>query len=564
MTACRDETNNRADEAALPIAPWLIWAIAFGFALFGLGSFGLSDNNEGLYAEIAREMLVSRDWHHWVVPSLNGLPYLEKPPLLYWLTALSFALFGQAEWSARLVSALSALSCVAMLSWFGRMVERPRAGQLAALIFISGVGMIVMSHVLMFDMLLTALQTAALMFAYRYHSEERAALLRWSYVFLALAVLAKGFVALVLYGLVMGVFIFAAARTGDGIMRTLGKWCEPRALLVFLIIALPWHVAVVLVEPVFAWLYFVNEHVLRFMGMRQPHDYYSGMWWYYLPRMAIYLFPWSFLLPGMLASPRLPRATEKRLARFLAVAWLVPLLFFTLSSAKANYYLVIVMPFAAFHLAAAIEARGWLRPFARALPGLLIAVTAAALAGVLAMRGNSLRALTINGLTQRQFLYLLLAGLALLALAAAVASRSTRISILAYLVLPAWIAAGMILQLRAMEPEISTRMLSHYLQGVLPDREVYVYRTFEEQSSLPFYMKRPIPVVDAHSNELFWGNKLQANRIIVSSEMFRAELRHHPVAIVVVERQLENFHAARLDALFKGKKTIGDTTVFFN
>jgi 4-amino-4-deoxy-L-arabinose transferase-like glycosyltransferase len=562
MAADNDEKNNGA---ALFIAPWLVWVVAFGFALCGLGSFGLSDNNEGLYAEIAREMLASRDWHQWMVPSLNGLPYLEKPPLLYWLTALSFALFGPSEWSARLVPALSALSCVAMLLRFGRAVRQVQAGRLAALIFISGVGMIVMSHVLMFDMLLTALLAAALMFAYRYRSEERAALLRWSYAFLALAVLTKGFVAVALYGLVMAAFIFAAARAGDDAKRVSGKWCEPGALLVFLIIVLPWHVAVILAEPIFAWLYFVNEQVLRFLGMRQPHDYYSGAWWYYLPRMAIYLFPWSFLLPGMLASPRLPRPTEKHLERFLAAAWLVPLAFFTLSSAKANYYLVIVMPFAAFHLALAIEARGLLRPFARTLPGLLIAAMAVVLGGVLAVRGSaSLRAFAIDGLTQRQFLCLLLAGLALLALVAAAVSRSPRIGIMAYLVLPAWIAAGMMLELRAMEPEISTRTLSHYLQRVLPDREVYVYRNFEAQSSLPFYMKRPIPVVDAQSNELFWGNRLQANRIIVSSEIFRATLRQRPVAIVVVERQLENFHATGLDALFKCEKTIGDTTVFFN
>lgn len=561
MAASKDETV----EAARFIPPWLVWAAAFGFTLAGLGSFGLSDNNEGMYAEIAREMLASHNWHQWVVPSLNGLPYLEKPPLLYWLTALSFALFGQSEWSARLVPTLSALGCVALLSWFGRTVRQPRAGRLAALMFISGIGMIVMSHVLMFDVLLTALETAALMFAYRYYSEANVALLRWSYAFLALAVLAKGFVALVLYGLVMAVFIFAAAPTGNEVMRAPGKWCEPRALLVFLIIAMPWHVAVIFAEPVFAWLYFINEQVLRFLGMRQPHDYYSGAWWYYLPRMAIYLFPWSFLLPGVLVSPRLPGPAEKHLARFLAAAWLVPLVFFTLSSAKANYYLVIVMPFAAFHLALAVEARGMLRRFARALPGLLIAAMAAVLSGVLAIRSDaSLRALTIDGLTQRQFLYLLLAGLMLLALAAAAVARYARIGILAYLVLPTWIATGMMLELRAMEPEISTRTLSHYLQRVLPDREVYVYRSFEAQSSLPFYMKRSIPVVDAQSNELYWGNKLLANRIVVPSETLRATLRQHPVAIVVVERQLANFHTTGLDALFKHEKTIGDTTVFFN
>ncbi len=76
---------------------WLVWVAALGSVLLGLGSYGLLNNNEGLYAEIPREMIASHDWRLWVIPHLNGLPYMEKPPLLYWLTALSFLLFGQTE-----------------------------------------------------------------------------------------------------------------------------------------------------------------------------------------------------------------------------------------------------------------------------------------------------------------------------------------------------------------------------------------------------------------------------------------------------------------------------------
>ena len=82
----------------LHIPLWLVWVAALGFVLTALGGYGILDNNEGLYAEIPREMLASHDWRHWVIPHLNGLPYMEKPPLLYWLTALSFSLFGITEW----------------------------------------------------------------------------------------------------------------------------------------------------------------------------------------------------------------------------------------------------------------------------------------------------------------------------------------------------------------------------------------------------------------------------------------------------------------------------------
>ncbi len=559
--------RNFGERTTLSIPLWLVWGVALVFVLGGLGSFGILDNNEGLYAEIPREMLASHDWRLWIIPHLNGLPYMEKPPLLYWLTALSFALFGESEWAARLVPAISSLSCVAMLLWFGKAVRRPQAARLAALMFVSGVGVTAMSHVLMFDMLLTALLTAALMFGYLSLQEERPALLRCSYAFLALALLAKGFVAVILFGLVVLVFLIACNRSPAGFLRRCAGLFEPYALLVFLVIAAPWHIAASMTEPIFAWFYFINEHVLRFLGKREPHDYYSGSWWYYLPRMAIYLFPWSFLLFGIAVSPRSnDRREEQGLKRFLFVAWLIPLLFFSISSAKANYYLVTVMPFAAFHLALALEERDFLAPRARLLPGALVAILVVVAYAVLAARSEQSRAqLFILGLSQRQFLLYFFGGLGVLAILAALCAwRVARIGVLAYLLLPIWTCAGLTVMLQAMEPQISTRQLAGWLQHELAGHAVYLYQKFEEQSSLPFYLKHPVPVVDAHSNDLFWGNRLRKNDIMISSNQFLTALKQHPVAIVVMQRQLAEFRAAGLQAYFKGEKRIGDTTVFFN
>lgn len=559
-------SRNIEGRAAFFIPLWLVWAAALVFVLGGLGSFGILDNNEGLYAEIPREMLASHDWRLWVIPHLNGLPYMEKPPLLYWLTALSFALFGESEWTARIVPAMSSLSCVAMLLWFGNAVQRPQAARLAALMFVTGVGVTAMSHVLMFDMLLTALLTAALMFGYRSLCEERPALLRWSYAFLALALLAKGFVAVILFGLVIVVFLFAYSQSPSGFLRKSTRLFEPYALLVFLAIAAPWHIVASMTEPIFAWFYFINEHVLRFLGKREPHDYYSGSWWYYLPRMAIYLFPWSFLLLGMTVSRRMrAQLADSGLKRFLFVAWLMPLLFFSTSSAKANYYLVAVMPFAAFHLALALEDRNFLSSGGRLLPGVLIAALAVTGYAVLLARGEQTESsLFILGFSQRQFLLYFLGGLGLLAAIAAICAwRVPNLGVLAYLLLPVWTAVGLTATLQAMEPQISTRQLAHWLQGDLADRTVYLYRNFEEQSSLPFYLKHPVPIVDGRSNDLFWGNKLRQNDIMISTDEFAARLKQ-PVAIVVMRRQLADFTAAGLHMHFRGKKTIGETTVFFN
>ncbi len=553
------------ERTALSIPLWLVWITALGIVLVGLGSYGILDNNEGLYAEIPREMLASHDWRQWIIPYLNGLPYMEKPPLLYWLTALSFALFGESEWSARVVPALSSLACVALLLWFGRAVKRPQAGRLAALMFVSGLGVCAMSRMLMFDMLLTALLTAALMCAYLYLSDGHVRFLRLAYAFLAFALLAKGFVALILFGLVIIGFLLSSVRSMMEFLRSTAKLFEPWAVLIFLAITIPWHVAASLTEPFFPWFYFVNEHILRFLGTREPHDYYAGAWWYYLPRMAIYLFPWTFLLLCLFSpSKRICEQDTSKMKRFLWLAWLMPLIFFTLSSAKANYYLVAVMPFVAFHLAAGIE-RLFLRPSMRAVPGVLIGALAAVLCIVLVMRGEESHfTLSIMGLDQRQFLFWVLSGLTMLAFGCAViAWRITQIGILVYLALPVWIFVAVSGVLPAIEPLVSTRQLADYLQNQLPGRKAYIYRDFEERSSLPFYLKKVVPVIDSDSSDLFWGNRLRANKVLISGDQFEQKIKRKPVAVVVLNRRLEEFKATHYFNRFLGEKRVGETTVFF-
>jgi len=287
-------------QTSIPV--WLVWSMTFFFLAYGLGCYPILDNNEGLYAEIPREMLAAGDWRHWIIPHLNGLAYMEKPPLLYWLTAISFAIFGENEWSARLVPAFSALSCVAMILWFGRQIERVAAARLAALMFITGFGVMAMSRTLMFDMLLTVFFTGAVMNGYLFSRSGDRKKLNWSLGLLAFALLAKGFVAIILFGAVTFTYTALFSSSVSDFLKRIIAWFNPKALGIFLLIALPWHIAAILAEPIFAWFYFINEHVLRFLGKREPHDYYAGAWWYYLPRMVIYLFPWSFFLPVLCLS----------------------------------------------------------------------------------------------------------------------------------------------------------------------------------------------------------------------------------------------------------------------
>jgi len=543
-----------------------VWAAALAFVCAALGSYGILDNNEGLYAEIPREMLASHDWRQWVIPHLNGLPYMEKPPLLYWLTALSFSVFGISEWSARLVPALSSLVCVALLVSFGNAVRKPQAGRLAALMFVSGIGISVMSRTLMFDMLLTATLTASLMFAYRFFVERKSVLLHWMYASLALALMAKGAVALVLFGAVM-LSLLGPQIFREGFGATLRAWLQWRGLLIFLVIAVPWHVAASFVEPIFPWFYFINEHVLRFLGKREPHDYYSGSWWYYLPRMIIYLFPWSFLLIGLAQRSTQNIESEHRdLSRFLWFAWVMPLLFFSVSSAKANYYLIVVMPFAACQLALALDKREFLSAHMRALPGVLIALLAGA--GYLALikyTSHPFPEPVILGQSPTQFSEnALLVATAIAAISAFVAWRWPRVGVQVYVSISALTASALLVTLPAIEADISAKPLANYLTTTLPDRTVFLYHNFEEQSSLPFYLQHKLPVIDSRSNDLFWGNKLQQNDWMINSAQFAQAADKQPVVVVVMKRQLKDFQADPLSAKLKELNRMGPVVLFVN
>jgi hypothetical protein len=362
-------------------------------------------------------------------------------------------------------------------------------------------------------------------------------------------------------------FLAFASRCSRGFAHVIGRWLDPSGIAIFLVIALPWHVAASAIEPIFAWFYFINEHVLRFLGKREPHDFYSGPGWYYLPRMVIYLFPWPMLLPTLLTRITPNRDNElAKLEFFLSIAWLAPLIFFSASSAKANYYLVVVMPFVAFHLALALEKRQFLGMFARGLPGLLLAAFAGGLCLALAMGGiDAQQPVVILGMMQQAFLMAAGGGVALLAiLATAVAMRFARVGVLAYLALPVWTSVVMLVMLNAMEPLISTRPLAQYLKNEQPGRVVHLYRDFEELSSLPFYLKTPVPVVDARSNDLLWGSRLRINDIFVSPERFDAIASNRPVAVVVHDRELNDFRKTAFFRHFKGEKRIGETTVFLN
>lgn len=325
----------------------ITWGTVVLSVLWHQGAYPLLDNNEGLYASIARAMAEGRS--SWIIPHLNGVPYIEKPPLLFWLIAASFELLGISAASARLVPSLAVLGTVAILSYFvNACCATAQARYRAMVLYACSVGGLISGRVVYMEGLFAVTFSAALLLFYRWWETQRPLFLYACYGSLGLAILTKGFISCVLMGSILCVFFT--------VEKEWSRWkslFNPIGLLVFFCVTVPWHVLAIYADPDFAWMYFVNEHILRFLGRREPHDYYTGPFWYYIPRLLIQLLPWTAFSLGKIRLVRSCSAVE----RFLLISVCVPFLFFSFSVAKANYYLLVVHPFLCILLALRLKVR---------------------------------------------------------------------------------------------------------------------------------------------------------------------------------------------------------------
>ena len=276
------------------------WALAAVFLAVYVGSMftpGLLDDADSTHAEAAREMVASGDY---VTLHINGVRYLEKAPLPYWLVAFSYKVFGVNEFSTRLPMVLSVMLLGVLAFCWGRHAFGERTGIYAALFVYTCAGVYLFTRVLIPDVLLSLLIALA---AYYFLTalEPGAAAWRWyaAYAMMALGVLTKGLIALVFPG---GAALFFLLATGEW-----RRWREFRLLsgfALFFAIAAPWHILAGLRNPGtsehhgFLWFYFVNEHYLRFLGRRYPRDYNKLPASLYWTLHLVWLFPWSLYLPA--------------------------------------------------------------------------------------------------------------------------------------------------------------------------------------------------------------------------------------------------------------------------
>lgn len=515
---------------------------------------GLMDDVDAVHGQMARNMI---DSHDWVIPHLDGVPYIEKAPLPYWLIAIAYLIFGVHDWVARIPIALAAvLLCFATMRYGGWAFGR-RAGFYAGLVLATCVGLFLFTRILIPDVMLTltiCICFMAFQRALNEDGEERNPRL-WPLVFgasLGIGVLLKGLLAMVVpFG---AIFVYLLL-TRQFFSRETWRRLRPfSALLVFLLVAAPWHILATLRMPPyfnfsmhsgpgeyhgFFWFYFMNEHVLRFLNLRYPRDYNT------VPRLAFWLlnllwfFPWSAYLPGTFRLSYKPVNRAGR-TRLLALCWFGFLMLFFTFSTTQEYYSMPMYPAMALLLGCAMSNEkggekiggtediwaGKLITVGSRIIAVIAAAAAIAIGAILfAVRntpavGDISSALQqhpesytlslghMGDLTLQSFAYLRLplvvAGVAFLIGAASAFLRSRK----AFIAL----AAMMVLFLHAsrmalvvFDPYLSSRPLANALLHE-PEGQLIVDGAYYPFSSVIFYANKPALLLNGRMNNLEYGS----------------------------------------------------------
>ena len=318
---------------------WLL-AVIFGILWFGAPAYRtLTEPDEGRYAEIPREMLVSGDW---VVPHLNGIEYLEKPPLQYWATATAYQAFGITPWSSRLWSVGLGFAGLWVVLAIGRAQFGRAAGRYAACVAASCPLYLFIAQINVLDMGLAFFLTCGL--GCFLQSQRRAPQAYWMWLCwlaLSLGFLQKGLVALALPGLAL--LLFSLLQRDFSLWRRLQLLA---GLLIVAVVTLPWLLLMEQRSPGFLAFFFVHEHLLRFAtNIHQRVE----PWWFFIGVLLVGTLPWwPAIVAGLRSAWRTPQAAAGfAVERFLLVWAATILLFFSSSSSKLVPYIVpVVAPLA--------------------------------------------------------------------------------------------------------------------------------------------------------------------------------------------------------------------------
>src|SRR5213082_3122672 len=340
----------------------------------------LMDDVDAVQAQIARNMLTSGDW---VTARLDGVLYLEKAPLTYWIIAVFFKVFGVHDWVARIPFALSVMALAWLTAAFGAWAFGRRAGLYAGLCMGTCVGLFLFTRILIPDVMLTFTITLALWAFLRALDEEEPHPRFWAFMLAATlgsGLLLKSLVALAFPIAAAVIYLFLTKQLF--VARTWKRLRPISGFFIVLLVAAPWHVLAALRNPPyfslalnsgpgeyhgFLWFYFINEQVLRFLNLRYPRDYNTVPRLWFCLLHFLWLFPWSVYFPAIVRLSFKPVDRAGR-ARLLAICWIGFILVFFTFSTTQEYYSMPCYPALALLLGSAMAAScDWIRRGTRVL-----------------------------------------------------------------------------------------------------------------------------------------------------------------------------------------------------
>jgi 4-amino-4-deoxy-L-arabinose transferase-like glycosyltransferase len=491
------------------------------------------DDVDAVQAQIARNMLQSGDW---VTPHLDGIAYLEKSPLKYWLMAVSFAIFGVHDWAARIPLALSTIALCWVTMRFGAWAFGRKAGLYAGLAVATCVGLFLFTRFQIPDAILTLTITVALWSLLRALEDDEPHPARWAY-----AMWASIGVGLLLKGLIAAVFPVAAGLLYLFFAKRDWRRLRPvSGLALLLAIAAPWHILATLRNPPyfdftmhseagsyrgFFWFYFINEHVLRFLNLRYPRDYNTVPRLYFWAFHLLWLFPWSAFLPAALQGGVRPVDRASRV-RLLALCWIGFILVFFTFSTTQEYYSMPCYPALALLIGEGMARGG--RPVtygARAIAvvamlafvvivGILIAVRGVAAPGDIAAALNQnpdiYAAYTLSlghmtDLTLKSFAYLRVPlGVAAIAFLVGAVSAGRQSMIGIALMMAIFFHAARLAQV-TFDPYLGSRGLAEALNAAPPGKLI-VDDQYYAFSSVFFYSNRTALLLNGRVNNIVYGS----------------------------------------------------------
>jgi dolichyl-phosphate-mannose-protein mannosyltransferase len=514
------------------------------------------DDVDAVQAQIARNMLSSGDW---VTARLDGVIYLEKAPLIYWLIALSYKVFGVHDWAARIPIALSAIALCWVTAAFGVWAFGKRAGFYAGLCMATCIGLFLFTRILIPDVTITFTVALAMYAFMRALDEEERHPHFWAVILavsLGLGLLLKSLIGIVFPIAAALIYLFVTRQFFSA--ATWRRLHPGSGLAIVLLVAAPWHILATLRNPPyfvftlhsgpgqyhgFLWFFFINEQLLRFLNLRYPRDYDTVPRLYFWLFHLLWLFPWSVYLPAIAKLSFKPVDRAGR-ARLLALCWTGFILIFFTFSTTQEYYSMPCYPALALLLGSAMATENaWIRRGTRVLTvvvgcAALIVIAILVLSRGMPAPGDISSALSRNpkayklslghmeDLTLASFAYLRLP-LAMAAVAFLIGTLGTfktsaqRAFIAVAMMMVLFFHAARVAMV-AFDPYLSSHPLADVLKQS-PDGTLIVDRHYYYFSSIFFYTNRTALLLNGRFMNLEYGAAApDAPDVFIDNSRFQA------------------------------------------